>query len=163
MKPKSISALFLGSLILITASYLIYYEINLTDTVVAKNLENGTITDAQEKSIDTILNLSHIMIGWAVAIIGATAFFLKLNVEQNLALSKIDLTISLVIFLLSVASIYFGHLGIDKVAEMLSLNQFPIGVSLIRELFSRQYLMCLVAISLFGIHVIQFFWRRIQV
>ena len=56
----------------------------------------------QSKSINTMLNLTHLMIGWAIAVIGAIAFFLKTNVGQKIQIKNIDLNISYVIILLCV-------------------------------------------------------------
>ena len=155
-------ALFLA-LIMSMISYFIFYEASIDQSIVADDLKDGILTPAQSKSIDTVLGLAHLMIGWAIAIIGATGYFIKTHIEKQLQIRPIDLYISVSIISLCVSSVYFGHLGVDIVAEMLSFNQFPVGVSVIKEVFMRQYIVLISAIGLFGIHIIQYYCRQLTI
>jgi hypothetical protein len=123
-------------------------------------LEAGSLSDAQGKSIDVLLTLANTLIAWAIAVIGATGFFLKLNVERGLPVRRVDLLISFAIILLCVWSLFFGHLGIDKISHILALDQFPVRDRDVRQTLRFQYLSGLAAIGLFGFHVFQFFWAR---
>ena len=58
--------------------------------------------------------------------------------------------------------LFFGHLVIDKSAELLSLDQYPVNNEIIRSLGRYQYLTGLGAIGLFGFHVFQFFLARVD-
>ena len=149
-------------LIALTIIHVVHYELTLTDVIIAPSLPAGALTMAQSKSIDTTLEVSHLMIGWALAIIGATGFFTKLNIERNIPLRRGDLFASAIIVISSVVSLYYGHLGIHKVSEMLSLGQFPVGSTATREIFARQYIAVLAATGLFGFHVILFCWRLVR-
>ena len=142
--------------------HVMIYEINLTGARLAPSLPEGKLTMAQAKSIDTVLDLSYLMLGWAIAIIGATAFFIRLNIEKDISLKRTDLFTSSIIAILSVISLHYGHLGVYQIAEMLSLNQYPVGNAVIREIFGRQYLAALGATGLFGVHVILLCWRLMR-
>ena len=123
-------------------------------------LPDGVLSDAQGKAIDVLLDLAKILIAWAIAVIGATGFFLKLNVERAVPIRRVDLLISFAIVLLCVWSLFFGHLGIDKISQLLALDQFPIRDQDVRAVLRHQYLAGLAAIGLFGFHLFQFFWAR---
>ena len=92
--------------------------------------------------------------------IGATGFFLKVNVERGVGIRRVDLLISFAIVLLCVWSLFFGHLGIDKISQILALDQFPIQDQDVRQALRHQYLSGLAAIGFFGFHVFQFFWAQ---
>ena len=154
--------LVIALLFTIALIHVVHYELSHTEANLAKNLIDGELSMAQTKAIDTILEVSHLMFGWAVAIIGAIAFFFRLNVEAAISLKRADLVTTSIIVILSVVSLYYGHLGTYKVAEMLSLNQFPIGDSHTKEIFGRQYLTALGATGLFGFHVTLLCWRLIR-
>jgi hypothetical protein len=126
-----------------------------------KYLESGALSEAQKESITVTLELFQLLMTWALAVVGATGFFLKLNVEKALPLRQIDLLLSLAIIILSVLSLYFGHLGIDRTAELLSLYQYPVNNEGLRQIGRLQYLSFFAAVMLFGFHIFQFFWRRI--
>ena len=162
MIKKYPELLFVVTLIILTLIYIVYYELSITEPIVARELPGGKLTGAQLKSIETILELAHLMIGWAVAIIGATAFFIKFNVEKDIPVKRVDLCISSIVVISSVLSLYFGHLGIYYVSELLSFNQFPIGNKIIKEMFQRQYIMVLTATGLFGFYVIFLCWRLVS-
>ena len=152
----------MGALIIATLVYVVDYELSLPDTIMAPKILEGELSSAQSKSIDTILDVSHLMIAWAVAIIGATAFLIRLIVEKHISAYRLDFCILFTVVLAAVVSLYFGHLGIYTVAEMLSLDQFPIGHKLSTEMFARQYALILVSTGLFGIHIVLFFWRLVE-
>jgi hypothetical protein len=57
--------------------------------------------------------------------------------------------------------LFFGHLMMDKTAEILSLDLDPTKSELIRRIGRFQYISGLGAIALFGFHVFQFFWARL--
>jgi len=139
---------------------MILYENAVAEANPNPYLSDGALSDAQAKSIDVRLDLAKILIAWAIAVIGATGFFLKLNVERGLPIRRIDLLISFAIVLLCVWSLFFGHLGIDKISQILALDQFPIRDRDVRQVLRHQYLAGLAAIGLFGFHLFQFFWAR---
>ena len=124
-------------------------------------LEGGALTDAQAEAVKITLNLFELLMTWALAIIGATGFFLKLNVEKGLLLRPIDLFLSLAIIVAAVLSLFFGHLGIDRTAELLSLQQDPVRNLGLRQIGKLQYLSFFSAVLLFGFHIVRFFWARV--
>lgn len=161
-EKKLIHLLLFFALVALTIFYFIYFETGITQKVMARDLEGGMLTPAQSKSIDAVLDLSHLMIGWSIATIGATAYFMKLHTDRNSHIHMVDLYLSIAIIVLCVSSIYFGHLGIDFIAIMLSLNQFPVGTSLLKRMLANQYLTLISAVGLFGIHIVQYFWRQLK-
>lgn len=141
---------------------LVVYENSVAGIGVGTYLENGTLTDTQTQSISITLDLIKTLMAWVAGVIGATAFFLKLNVEQKLSIHKTDLILSFTIIVISVVSLFFGHLAVDKIAASLSLDQYPMEDSQIRQIARLQYVVGLSAVALFGFHVFQFFWARLH-
>ena len=159
MIKKYPELLVIGTLLAATLYYLFHYEVSLVGTNLALGLKNGDLSQAQSKSIDIILDLSHLMMAWTVAIIGATAFLLRAIVESNIPINRVDLVFLFCSVLSCVVSLYFGHLGIYNIAEMLSLEQYPIGNKNDTEIFSRQYFALVTATGLFSFHMVVFVWR----
>jgi len=122
---------------------------------------NGKLSPPQAKAIDLEIDLSKLFITWVLALAGAAAFFLKMNLEKGTVLSWLDVLLTFAILALCVLSLYFGHLAIDKSAQALSLDQFPLHDPVVRRNLRGQYLSALSAIGLFGFHVFQFFSRRV--
>lgn len=158
---KLIHLVLFSTLIALTIFYFIYFETGITQNLAAPLLQDGVLTAAQSKSIDAVLDLAHLMIGWSIAIVGATAYFMKMHADSHSHIHIVDLYFSVAIIVLCTSSIYFGHLGIEFIATMLSLDQFPVGTKLLREMSSKQYLALISAVGLFGIHIVQYFWRRL--
>ncbi len=65
------------------------------------------------------------------------------------------------IIVAAVLSLFFGHLGIDRTAELLSLLQDPVRNVGLRQLGKFQYLSFFSAVLLFGFHIFRFFWARV--
>lgn len=51
-------------------------------------LQDGKLSDTQATSIKVTLDLFQLLMTWALAIIGATGFFLKLNIEKGCACGR---------------------------------------------------------------------------
>jgi hypothetical protein len=124
-------------------------------------LKDGKLNEAQAESIRVMLDLFQLLMTWALAIIGATGFFLKLNIEKDISLRHVDLFLSLAIIVAAVLSLYFGHLAVNRASDLLAIMQFPANNEGLRQLGRYQYLAFFAAVLLFGIHVFQFFWARI--
>lgn len=146
--------------ILVTSIAMIVFENAISGVTPGLYLKDGVLTEAQKQSLSAMLDLVKLLMNWAVAAIGAAAFFLKLGVEKNVPIRKRDLILTFCIILLSVISLFLGHLVIDKSSAILALDQSPVGNDRVRLLGRYQYLFCLSAIILFGFHTFQFFWAR---
>ncbi len=118
----------------------------------------GSLSDAQAESIRVTLDLIQLIMSWTIAVIGASGFFLKLNIERKNSLRQIDILLTLAIIVVAVISLYFGHLAVDRTAGLLAVDQFPVGKAEVRRLCQYQYLSFFAAVMLFGFHVFQFFW-----
>ncbi len=148
--------------LLLMAVIMVLYEKTISDIEPGIYLNNGVLSDAQKESLKVMLDLNKLLMNWSIAVIGAIGFFLKLNVEKDVPLRQEDLILSFVIIIVAVISLFLGHLAIDRSSEILSLDQYPVNNKTIRSLGRFQYLTGLGAITLFGFHVFQFFWFRIN-
>jgi hypothetical protein len=141
---------------------LILFEYFFATAMPGRALENGTLSNAQIKAIDTTMDLAKTFTTWAVAVIGATAFFLKLNFEKDVKITIIDLAYSSAIFLLCITSIAFWQIATDLTAQLLAAEQFPLESDRLHRLLRYEYVAGLAAICLFGVYVFHFFWARIR-
>jgi hypothetical protein len=123
-------------------------------------LEHGALNEAQKKALDIALDLTKSFMTWAFAIIGGASFFLKLGVDESIVLRRRDVMIVSAVLLLCVASLYFGQLAMDLTVSLLSVSQFPLNDPRVRIAIRSQYIMVLAAVSVFGIHVFDFFWMQ---
>lgn len=120
------------------------------------------LSDPRKIALDSWFDFLKLLISWSLAIIGATAFMLKLGLEKQEKTSRFDLLLSLGVILLCVTSLYFGCLTIDRTIDVLSVQQMPLGNDVVDNLGRWQYRTLLLAVSLFGFHVFQYFWERVK-
>ena len=83
--------IILSIIVLAFLAFGLYYPNSLDRSNVAPNLPSGKLTSAQSKAIDAIVDLSHLMIGWAIALVGATAYFVKASFESTMQKNVVDL------------------------------------------------------------------------
>ena len=119
---------------------------------------DGLLSDTQSQSIKITLDLIQLIMTWTLAVIGAAGFFLKLNLENKDSLRRFDIALTFMIILVCVVSLYFGHLAVDRTANLLAVDQFPVGKTELRRMCQYQYLAFFASLLLFGFHVFQFFW-----
>ncbi|MFH1870707.1 MAG: hypothetical protein ABIK82_22900 [Pseudomonadota bacterium] len=162
MKISSYSrALIFASIsIVVIVLAMMAFENSLSGAVPAQYLKDGSLSETQKQSITITLDLVKLLMNWAVAVIGAAGFFLKISVEKGVPIRARDLVLTFCIMVLAVISLFLGHLVIDKSALLLSLDQFPVNSAVIRQLGRYQFIVGLSAISLFAFHVFQFVWAR---
>jgi hypothetical protein len=146
---------------IVIASCMIMFEYSVGTISAGRYLDDGKLTDTSKASLQVMLDLLKLLMNWAILIIGASSFFLKINIEKNVSLRPFDVILSFCVILLAVISLFFGHLMMDKTAEILSLDLDPTKSELIRRIGRFQYISGLGAIALFGFHVFQFFWARL--
>lgn len=150
-----------GCVLLLLAVFMVGFELNATPGV-AIALKAGQLADAQKEAIKVMLDLFQLLMSWAVALIGATAFFLKLHLEKSVELRQVDLYLSLAIICCCVLSLYFGHLAVNVTADLLGLFQFPLQDERLNTVGRCQYIAFFTAVMLFGLHIFQFFWIRLD-
>lgn len=136
-------------------AYGTYFIQPIGDGTMAKDL-----SEPQRIALESWFDFLKLLISWSLAIIGATAFMLKLGLEKPGNTSRFDLLVSAFIILLCVISLYFGCLTIDRTIDVLSVQQMPLGNGVVDELGRWQYRTLLLAVSAFGFHVFQYFWGR---
>ncbi len=115
-------------------SLMLWIESHVSINEPAVLLKDGVLSDAQEQALTAMLDLVKLLTNWTIAVIGATGFFLKANVDKGLSISTLDLVLTFVVITLAVLSLFLGHLVIDRTAETLSLYQFPLNDPKIRAL-----------------------------
>jgi hypothetical protein len=154
------AALIAGTTALLLVGAMLILEYFTANISPGPLLIDGALTEAQQEALTLTLDLVKLLMNWAIGIIAASAFFLKLTLEQGTAIHDIDLFLVCGVILLSVASLFLGHLVMDHSAQMLSLEQFPLTSARVRTFARYQYLAELAAIALFGFAIFQFFWKR---
>ena len=151
----------MASLVLVLlAAFMVGFELSAKSGV-AIALKGGQLADAQKEAIKVMLDLFQLLMTWAVALIGATAFFLKLHLDKSDELRHADLFLSLAIIICCVLSLYFGHLAVNITAKLLGLFQFPLQDERLNLVGRCQYIAFFAAVMLFGLHIFQFFWVRL--
>jgi len=134
----------------------IYIEINIDQAIVGEFLDQGKLTPAQEKSLDIMLGLVDKIINWSLGIIAGVGFLIKAEFEKQIELKRIDLLFAFLVLILSVSSIYFGHLVIDMSAIVLSNKIFPVNIAEIKQFAGIQYVLGLSALGFFGFQLFRF-------
>ena len=105
---------------------------------------SGHLSGMHSKSIDSMLNLTSIIMGWSVATIGATGLlFLREKRRSHIA------TIYLIMFL-SALAIFFGHITFDLSSRLLAVHQLPIGDERINWSLRLQYWTAFLSLILFA-------------
>lgn len=144
------------------AAGLVLFELFFAQALPGPALTDGALSAAQSKAIDTILDTAKTFTEWAVAVIGATAFFLKIGSDKDIKISRTDLAFASGIFLLCITSIAFWQMAMSLTADLLTVDQSPLTNDRWRRLFAYQYISGLAAICLFAVYVFQSFWMRIR-
>ena len=65
MVKKYPELIVIAVLTAIAIIHVTYFELSQTDVNLAPHLPDGKLTMAQSKSIDTTLDVSHLMLGWS--------------------------------------------------------------------------------------------------
>ena len=148
--------------ILVIAMAMVIYERSLGPVGPGAALIDGKLLETQKESLSTVLDLCKLLMTWTIALLGATRFFLKLNLEKGFMLHKADVLLSFAIILLGITSLFFGHLFLDRTSLVLSVQQFPVDNREVRIVGRLQYIFFLSAVTVFGFHIFQFFWFRLH-
>lgn len=120
----------------------------------------GKLSDAQKTSSSLIIELAKLFMGWSVAVIGGAAYFLKTNIEKDYPLTRTDLLLAELIILVSVVSIFFGHLSINFIVKMLILDVLPLDDPTLLWYIRCQYLCFLLSLLTFGAYIHSTFMNR---
>jgi hypothetical protein len=123
-------------------------------------ITNGVMSETQKQSLSAMLDLVKLMMNWALATVGAVGLLQKTYVEKGAPVNSLDLAFTFSIVIAAISSAFLGHLVIDRTAEVLALDQFPLNNPQVRLIGRAQYFFAMAAIGLFGLHMFQFFWAR---
>lgn len=119
-----------------------------------------TLTEPQKISIGLIVDLAKLFMGWSLAVIGGAGYFLKANIERDYQLSRLDLYLAEAIILASVASIFYGHLTINFIVTMLTLEVLNLKDPTLVSYIRIQYIAFLMSLLLFGAYIHSTFFQR---
>ncbi len=147
--------------ILAIALGMVLYERSLGPVGPGEALMEGKLLKTQKESLSIVLDLCKLLITWTIALLGAAAFFLKLNLEKGVMLRRTDVVLSFIIILLGIISLFFGHLFLERTSLFLSAQQFPVEKPELWLIGRLQYIFFLGAVATFGFHIFQFFWFRL--
>ena len=156
LNVRAIAVFFL--VILIVAACL--YELSLPD--VSAGLLQREFSDSQAESLRLLQDLVKIFMNWSIGVIGATAFFFRLGIGNEIRLRRSDLAMFSLTILLAVGSLFFGHLVLDRSISILAVEQYPARDPLVNDLRQYQYLTGLATIAMFAISVLNYFMRGVK-
>lgn len=97
-------------------------------------------------AIESFTSLRELLISWSFGVVAGIAFFLKANLESNLKLERHVFVTLIVSSSLVVASLFCGHLVLDRLAMLLSFELDPFKDRTISLLGLFQYLLLLLAV-----------------
>jgi hypothetical protein len=120
----------------------------------------GRLTETQKRAVDLIVELAKLFMGWSLALIGGVGYFLKANIERDYPLSRLDLFLAEGVILASVVSIFYGHLTINFIVTMLTLDILNLADSTLALNIRVQYVAFLMSLLLFGAYIHSTFVRR---
>ena len=89
--------------------------------------ETNRLSDATKMRIEVSLDITKVFISMSLAVIGGVVFILRSAIENEDRIPLITAIASVVTFLFSVFSIFFGHMLFTVVIVMLSSDLLPAG------------------------------------
>jgi len=110
---------------------------------------SGKIFEANESlklAVSSFTSLRQLLISWSFGVIAGIAFFLKANLESKLKLETHVFVTLIVSSAFVVASLFCGHLVLDRLALLLAMELNPFKDRTIYFLGLSQYLLLLLAI-----------------
>jgi hypothetical protein len=120
----------------------------------------GKLTEVQQNAISLIVDLAKLFMGWSLAVIGGAGYFLKANIERDYPLSKLDLSLAEAVILASIVSIFYGHLTINFIVTMLTLEVLNLADPALVWYIRVQYVAFLMSLLLFGAYIHSTFFQR---
>lgn len=120
----------------------------------------GKLTETQKTAIGLIVDLARLFMGWSLAVIGGAGYFLKANIERDYPLSRVDLLLAEAVILVSVVSIFFGHLTINYIVTTLTLEVMNLNDLALASYIRVQYITFLLSLLLFGAYIHNTFSQR---
>lgn len=122
---------------------------------------NGDLSEIQSSALGTFKELTQLFMTFGLAVIGATAYFLKAAVEGDHELTRSGLLAAEAVILCVVTSIFFGHLALNALLNMLALDRFDIRDSAIVTYGVLQYLAFLVSLLTFFVFIHVTYWSSV--
>ena len=129
--------------------FLVHLETNMVMPDPAVLIEND-ISSIDKSRIDIFLDLTKLLIGLAVAIIGGVGVFVVPSINQDKEPPNYVLVVGAVALFGAVMSIFFGHMSFNSVIFMLSKGAFP-SQMMVYGLW--QYICFLISLIFFGAYI----------
>ena len=85
---------------------------------------DGNLTEVNKKCLDLLIDSTKLFMTWSIALIGVLAYFIRFGFEKRVQFSKMEIFFGGGAIVLSLFSLFFGHLIIEYLIEMLSFDIF---------------------------------------
>lgn len=109
---------FLIFLLVFISLYLVEWQMG--QPVIAPAIQNGDLSETEDKSIKYMVDLTELIMNWSLGLIAATVALYK-----GVGSIKIGFTPAIFVVLSALSSLFFGHLVIDFVVLKLTQSQLP--------------------------------------
>ena len=103
-------------------------------------------------------DLTHLFINWSVALVGGIGYFLKSAIEGKHRLTRKSLIAGESVIACAVTSIFFGHLALNAVLNMLAIDEFSVRDTATVTYGIIQYAFFLLALVFIFAYVHYTFW-----
>jgi hypothetical protein len=121
----------------------------------------GELSEIQTSALATFKELTQLFMTWGLAVIGATAYFLKAAVEGDHQLTRGGLLAAEAVILCVVASIFFGHLALNALLNMLAIDRFDVRDQAVVTYSILQYVTFLVSLLMFFVFIHVTYWSSV--
>lgn len=160
MRNRSVSVAIVAFVLLALGALLLAFEYLAPPPAPGVLLE-GKLTQVQEKALDLTIDLTRLFMTWSIAVIGGVGYFLQRHKDASSPLTRAELLVVELIILVSVVSIFFGHLAITSLTESLALEVIALleGPHALYE--TLQYLLFLVSLIAFGVFIHLTHWKSV--
>jgi hypothetical protein len=132
----------------IFAAALIIIELQFRPPTAAVDLA-GKLSKTQAKAIDVLLSLISLFVTFALSVLGGIAFFLSSALKKEMSLRRPALVLLAAAGLLSILSVFFGHLVFTAMIDMLANDILVFQATFLLWPMRLQYISLLLALSLF--------------
>ena len=122
----------------------------------------GGLNEVQKSSLGLFQDLTKLFISWSIAVIGGIGYFLKSAIEGKHRLTRKSLYAGESVIACAVTSIFFGHMALNAILNMLALDIFSIRDTATVTYGILQYLFFLLSLLFFFAYVHYTFWASTQ-
>ncbi len=126
------------------------------------SLDKGELSKAAEKAIDLYVEIAKSLISYAIAALGGLAYLIQKDLEKGPVGAARRMALPAAIFLIMVASIFFGISGVQYIADSLSryiafATPLTVGLPLddrFRRVLQVQYYSFIFGLALIAVEIL---------